>query len=43
MRNIAPWVPFENRTFKQFISARVGCAFVQRIFQTIDLAALCLK
>ena len=43
MRNIAPWVPFENRTFKQFISARVGCAFVQRMFQTIDLAALCLK
>jgi peptide/nickel transport system substrate-binding protein len=43
MRNIAPWVPFENRTFKQLISARVGCAFVQRIFQTIDLAGLCLK
>ena len=43
MRNIAPWVPFENRNFKQFISARVGCAFVQRIFETIDLAALCLK
>ena len=43
MRDEAPWAPIQNRTTREFVSARVGCYVAQPVYAQLDLAAVCLK